>query len=191
MTFPYEILALGLALAIDAAVVCFALGLIHLDLHVRKKWERGLLLSGIFGFFQFIMLWLGSYGGFLFTFSAYGHYFQLIVAGVFILIGLKFFQESLGDEKRDLHWGFVSICLLAIATSIDALAAGVSFGTLPNASTAALEVGLITFAVCGLFYTLSQFLTQIPEKWLFRIGSLVFLYLGGEIIWGYIQKGYL
>ena len=72
--FSLEIVLLGIALAIDAAVVTFAVGLIHGEMDVASKVKRGFVICLTFGVFQAFMLWLGSYAGYLFSFSNYGFY---------------------------------------------------------------------------------------------------------------------
>lgn len=183
--FSLEMTMLGLALAIDAAVVTFAVGLLHYDMAAAQKIKRGFLISLAFGFFQFAMLWLGAYAGYLFTFSSYGYYFQFAVGLIFFGLALKFVQESINDEEKKVEWGIIPVIILAFATSIDAMASGLSFGTMPQAYWAAILVGLITFIICGLFYFSSQFFRQIPERWLLRLSALIFLFLGGQIFWGF------
>ncbi len=187
--FFSEIVLLGLALAIDAAVVAFAIGLLNLKLPSSLRWQRGATVALLFGAFQFFMLWLGSWGGYLFSFSSYGYLFQFVVAAIFFLISLKFFQESLKHEERNLEWKILPMLLLGVATSVDALAAGISFGTLPNSTSAALEVGVITVVMAGAFYAFSQFLKQIPERWLLRFASAIFLFLGAQTVWEFFYRG--
>lgn len=184
-----EILFLGLALAIDAAVVSFAIGLLHLDSSKSEKIKNALLVSLVFGSFQFLMLWLGSYGGLKFSFSSYGYLFQVVVIGIFFLIASKFVQESLKTETRRLEWGFFPVLLLAFVTSLDALVSGISIGTLPQTEVIAFQVGLLTWIVCLLFYVFSQFFQQIPEKWLLRFAAIIFLILGGSTLIGILQRG--
>lgn len=182
--FPLEIVLLGLALAIDAAVVTFAVGIIHLEHHVTKRIQRGFIISAVFGLFQAFMLWLGSYGGYLFTFSSFGFYFQIAIAVIFFGLALKMFQESLNIEEKKIEWGLIPVTILAFATSIDALLAGISLGTIPRAHLAATEIGVITFSVCGGFYFVSQFFRQIPDRWLLRFAALIFAFLGFQVFWG-------
>lgn len=184
-----EILLLGLGLAIDAGIVSFALGLTTTHEHIKHRTLKGLLVALTFGFFQFLMLWLGSYGGYLFAFSAYGYLSQVIVTGVFLLIGIKLFQESKKEEQKELKWGIGPIILLAVATSLDALAAGISLGTLPDAHVMAIKIGIITLIVCGAFYFASLFFKRIPERFLMRIGGLIFIGLAVRIVWHYISTG--
>lgn len=184
-----EILLLGLGLAIDAGVVSFALGLTTAEEGPKKRLLKGLLIALIFGFFQFLMLWIGSYGGYLFTFSSYGYLSQVVVCGVFLLIGAKLFQEAQRDEQKELDWGLVSLLIFALATSLDALAAGISLGALPDARESAMKIGLITFFVCSAFYSVSFLFSSIPHRWLMRLGGIIFTGLGLRIVWHYISTG--
>jgi len=187
-----EIVLLGVALAIDAAVVTFAIGLLHLELSVVHRTHRGLIICSAFGIFQAVMLWLGSYAGYLFTFSSFGYYFQLAIAVIFFGLAVKFINESMNMEEKKHEWGLLPVIILAFATSIDAMAAGVSLGTIPNTHYVATEVGLITFLICGCFYFLSHFFREIPDRWLLRGASLIFIFLGAQTIWtikNYIFKG--
>jgi putative Mn2+ efflux pump MntP len=178
-----EIFLLGLALAIDAAVVTFAIGILHQEFSLSEKLRSALLCSFIFGFFQFLMLFSGSYAGYLFTFSQYGHLLQVSVPMIFLLLGIKLVQEALGLETKKLQWGFFSILLLAVVTSLDALASGMSLGTVPHAQLASLIVGLVTFFTCFAFYLVSQFFSRIPERALLFFGALIFFFLSGQSFW--------
>jgi putative Mn2+ efflux pump MntP len=181
--FSTEIALMGLALAIDAAVVTFAIGLLHLELPHTHRVRRGLIICLTFGIFQAAMLRLGSYAGYLFSFSSFGYYFQVGIGVIFFGLALKFIQESLSLEEKKHEWGIIPVVILAFATSIDALAAGISLGTIPQANLAAFEVGAITFSVCGSFYLLSQFFQQIPDRWLLRGASCIFFFLSAEVFW--------
>ncbi len=184
--FSMETSLLGVALALDAAVVSFAIGILNLEATHKLKLARGLGICSLFGFFQFLMVWLGSLGGYLLSFSSYGHLFQLVVAAIFLVISIRVFQESMDDDDKHIEWGFGPLLILAIATSIDALAAGVSLGSLPFAHLSAMEIGLITFFICALAYGASNFLKNLPSKWLLRSASLIFLFLGGKILFDYV-----
>jgi putative Mn2+ efflux pump MntP len=113
----------------------------------------------------------------------FGYYTQLGIAVIFFGLALKCVQESLDIEKKKIEWGVVPVIILAFATSIDALASGVSLATVPRAYFAATEVGLITFSICACFYFISKFFRQIPDRWLLRMAALIFLFLGGEVLW--------
>ena len=182
-----EILLLGLGLAVDAGVVSFALGLLTAEEPLKARLAKGLLIALTFGFFQFLMLWTGSYGGYIFAFSAYGYLSQIVICGIFFIMGLKLFQEALKDEQKELKWGLVPLIILAFATSVDALAAGISLGTLPDAYESAILIGVITFIVCLSLFFLTFLFREIPHRWLLRFGGVIFICLGVRIIWHYIS----
>lgn len=190
--FSLEILLLGVALAIDAAVVAFAISLLHRSDNPSQKLRNGLMVSSLFGGFQFLMLWLGSYFGYLFTYSSYGYFFQVSTGMIFVALGLKCVHESFSLEEKKIEWKIVPAIILALITSIDALAAGISLGTVPRAYYSGLEVGLITFFITGSFYLFGQIFRDIPDKWLLRVASLIFFFLGAQIFWTfrtYLLKG--
>jgi len=180
--FSFETTLLGVALALDAAVASFAMGIINLELPKTVRISRGLLVCSLFGFFQAFMIWLGSLGGYFLTFSGYGHLFQLAVALIFLIIGMRAFQESLKKVSQTVEWGFFPVVILAVATSIDALVSGISMGPLPQAHTNAIEIGLITFFICGIGFSMSIFLRSFPTQWLLRLASGIFFFLGGRVL---------
>lgn len=188
-----EILLLGLGLAVDAGVVSFALGLLTVEEALNTRLTKGLIIALTFGLFQFLMLWIGSYGGYLFAFSSYGYLSQVMICGIFLIMGLKLFQEALKDDQRELKWGFLPVLILAFATSIDALAAGISLGTIPDAHEPSILIGVITFVICLSLNLLTFLFREIPHRWLLRFGGMVFIALGVRIIWFFYksQKGVL
>jgi manganese efflux pump family protein len=185
-----DILILGFALGIDAAVATFAFGVLHAERSALEKWSRGIYLFVLFGVFQSLMLWAGSRGGFHFTFSSYGHLFQLLISGVFLIIGSKIILDTLKNEDlKAVQWGLVPTLLVAVATSLDALAAGITLGTLPETHYAAIEVGLITSFLCFIFYVFAQYTQKIPAIWLQRISGMIFIFLGIKVVIDYTRLG--
>lgn len=180
--FSLETTLLGIALALDAAVVSFALGILNNDLTVGRKSSRGLLVCTLFGFFQALMIWLGSLGGYFLIFSSYGHLYQLFVALVFVVMAIRCLIESIKNESKTVVWGYTPLVILAIVTSIDALISGISMGPLPEAHTNALEIGIITFIICGMAYLSSALLKSFPARLLLLTASIIFFGLGGRIL---------
>jgi putative Mn2+ efflux pump MntP len=178
-----QIILLGLALALDAAIVAFALGLVHEKEPFFTKMRNGFLTSMIFGFFQFFMMWFGSFAGYIFTFSGYGHHFQSLIGFIFFGIAFKCVKESMESKEREIIWGILPVTLLGFATSIDALASGISLGTIPKAYLPSSIIGVITFLLSGLFYFSEQFFRQLPDRWLLRLAGFIFLFLGFQVFW--------
>ena len=184
--FSIETTLLGVALALDAAVVSFALGILSLENLKTEKLFRGVVTCLAFGIFQGLMNWLGSIGGYFLTFSSYGHLFQIIVSLIFLILALRFFQTSFKGEEASINWGLLSVLVLAFATSMDALVAGISMGPLPMAHINSIEIGLITTLICAIAFNLSFYFKALPTHWLLRLASGIFFFLGGKIFFEYL-----
>ena len=134
------ILAVGLSMDAFAVSICKGLSL-------GKIKPKHMCIAGAwFGGFQALMPLIGYYLGSLFAdmVTRYSHW---VAFALLLAIGGK---ESLGEEENVSNdMGFKSMLLLAIATSIDALAVGVSLAFLKVAILpAVLFIGCITF-VCS------------------------------------------
>lgn len=122
-----EILLIGIGLSMDAFAVSVCKGLA-----MRRVTAAKMALAGIwFGGFQALMPLLGYLLGS--RFSSYvetiGHWIAFILL---VLIGGNMIREALsgGDKEESASLAFVEMFLLAVATSIDALAVGISFAFL-------------------------------------------------------------
>ena len=151
-----EIFLVGIGLSMDAFAVSICKGLAMPA--VNKK--QALLIGAYFGVFQAVMPTLGWLLG-----SQFAHYVTRFAPWIaFVLlawIGGSMLRESLSKKEEDeevepVELRHKELFLLAVATSIDALAVGVSFSmvelTVPIYAAAAL-IGCTTFAisVAGVF----------------------------------------
>jgi manganese efflux pump family protein len=146
-----ELLLLAFALAMDAVAVSLALGL-----QLRRPSARdALLAAGMFGLFQALMPVLGYVLAFWFA-GAVSALAPWIAFTLLVLIGVKMLREAADDEaeheaEEALEAGGLTLrrtVPLAVATSIDAAAVGVTFGFLDVAVAPAVTViGLVTFAL--------------------------------------------
>ncbi len=176
-----EITFLGVALALDAAIVSFALGICIRDKALDHKLLQLGWVSVLFGVFQALTLWLGSAVGEYFTFTYFGPFFQYLVSAIFLVISLKLFTDTLKNEVKQIEWRVWAIIIMAFATSLDSFAAGISLATMPYAYMSAGWVGLITLSTCFIFSLGSHFFEKIPEKWMLRFGAFIFFVLGSQI----------
>jgi len=144
-----EVIILAVALSMDAFAVSIGLG--------AKKNTPGLALKAglFFGIFQALMPFIGYLGGkgILGWIEAYTHW---VAFGLLALIGAKMIYEGVqeGIEENISYITNKMMLVLAIATSIDAMAAGFSLTLLDaNPYVACLVIGAITFAfsVVGVF----------------------------------------
>lgn len=170
-----DIFILAIALSIDASVVSFSNGLIF----TQNKRINSLMLATAVGFFQFLMPLIG--GGLAYTVSKYVEpYDHWIVFGIFVLLGAKFIKDAFEEkeeEKVNCYLCFSYILLVSIATSIDALGAGVSIafsGT--KLLIPAIIIGIITFLNSLLGFWSGYLFKKFPTKNL-EISSGVILIL--------------
>ena len=142
-----ELFLIAVGLSMDAFAVSVCKGL-----SVRKVRLRHLLLAGLyFGGFQFLMPVIGWLLGVRFEhlIQSVDHW---IAFGLLSIIGLSMIRESRsGAEELNDDFGFRTMLLLAVATSIDALAVGVTFAFLQvRILPAAGLIGLTTFLLSAL-----------------------------------------
>ena len=119
------LIAVGLSMDAFAVAVCKGLAM------PKMSWKGAAIVGLYFGGFQALMPFLGYLlgAGFKDAISAYDHWVAFILLA---LIGGNMIRESREDEEEslDASLSFRSMVLLAIATSIDALAVGVTLAFL-------------------------------------------------------------
>ncbi len=139
-----ELIFIAVGLSMDAFAVAVSRGLC-----VREHQWRNALVTGVyFGVFQAAMPLVGYFVGRYFK-DAIASWDHWIAFGLLVIIGLNMLREAFrSDDKPDPAYGFKKMVLLSLATSIDALAVGVTFGFLQvNILPAVLLIGTITFAI--------------------------------------------
>ena len=149
MTF-IELFLIGVGLSMDAfaAAICQGLSM------TRIEWGHALTVGLYFGGFQALMPFIGWMLGSQFAdrIQQYDHWIAFILL---VLIGGNMIREALsGDEEdaaqaeTDLRLDHKKLFLMAIATSIDALAIGVTFAFLETAILPAIGIiGCTTFCI--------------------------------------------
>lgn len=152
----WEILLIGLGVSADAFAVSMCKGV-----EMKKIiWKYALLIALFFGGFQMIMPLIGWGAGSLFQkyITEFDHW---IAFGLLLLLGGKMIYDGIfdkdekkeGEEDKPLKLGLGTLLVMAIATSIDALAVGVTFAFL--SVNIWLAVGIIgattfTFSLIGV-----------------------------------------
>lgn len=176
-----DILILAIALSIDACVVSFSNGLIF----TQNKRVNSLMLAASVGFFQFLMPVIGyflaqSINKYV---EPYDHW---IVFGIFVLLGAKFIRDAFKDEKEEkinCYMCFKYIFLVSIATSIDALGAGVSIAfTKTQIWFTAIIIGVITFINSLLGFWGGYLFKKFPTKNLEITGGIILILLAFKIL---------
>lgn len=211
----WEVLLLGLALSMDACAVGMTNGMTNPKLKVKGA----LLIGGLFGFFQFLMPLIGYYitgviaNAFLSTFEKISAWVSFALLGV---LGGKMIFECVrdwikakrekavcqtcfsdSDEVKTTEAGmrslenlsFGKLILQAIATSIDALAVGVTLqmsaitqGLVLGAWGSTLTIGVTTFILStGAVYIGKAIGDKLADKASF-FGGLVLVAIGLKIL---------
>lgn len=140
-----ELIFLAAGLSMDAFAVSVCKGLAMKKISIKKM----SIVGTWFGGFQALMPLIGYILGSAFEsyIKSFDHWIAFILLA---LIGANMIKESLSsdDEKENDSLDFKTMLLLAIATSIDALAVGITFALLPNVNiiAAILFIGIFTFA---------------------------------------------
>lgn len=172
-------LATGVGLSMDAMAVCISSGL---ACGGRVRPVQALAMAGTFGAFQALMPTLGYLGGTALSgcLTSFDHW---VAFGLLAAVGGKMLWEGRGkdDDERPrgdpFAWRY--LLLLGIATSIDALAVGV---------TIAVEPGLLPWWRSVLLIGATTFLLCLPAAWLAR----AFAWLGhgrAQLIGGAVLVG--
>lgn len=175
-----EVILLAIALSMDAFAVSIGLG----SRQKTKLTALALMCGLYFGLFQALMPLLGYLGGkgVLGWVESYAHW---VAFGLLLLIGGKMIFESFaeGVEQDIARISHRVMLMLAIATSIDALAAGFALTLLDaNPFVACLIIGLVTFACSWL----GVFIGNRSGTWLESraelFGGLVLIGIGLKIL---------
>lgn len=176
------ILGIAVSLAMDAFSVCIAAGVV-----IRRPTLRHYFrLSFHFGLFQFFMPIIGYFGGMLLEkwIRDFDHW---VAFGLLSLVGLKMIRESMGDREgeeagRDPSRG-MTLVVLSVATSIDAIAVGFSFGVM---GTEILMPSIVIGVVCTLLsitgIAIGKRVGMMGGKWVERMGGIVLIAIGVKIL---------
>lgn len=176
-----DIFILAIALSIDACVVSFSNGLVF----THNKRINSLMLALSVGFFQFLMPVIGfflaqSVNKYV---EPYDHW---IVFGIFVLLGAKFIKDAFEEEKKEkinCYLCFSYIFLVSVATSIDALGAGVSIAFTKTAIWfPAIVIGVVTFINSLLGFWGGYLFKKFPTKNLEISGGVILIALAFKIL---------
>lgn len=186
-----DITFLALALAMDCFTVSIVSGVI-----IRKYILSVILrMAVLFGLFQAMMPFIGWLGT-----SYFSHYLESvdhwIAFGLLAFLGGKMIKDSFGSEE-EAHFDpskLTSQLIFAVATSIDALAVGISFACLGYKNIEQLTLPLIVIGVCSFVMSiLGNILGVMCGKSIVKrlklefIGGVILLLVGFRILYEHIS----
>lgn len=186
----WEVILLALALSMDAFAVAICKGLSI----GKTRLSEPLIVGAWFGIFQGLMPLLGYLLGsaFLVYIEKVDHWIALILLGI---IGINMIRESFSKEEEacDCCLGFSAMLVMAIATSIDALAAGLAMivgfdfapavgGNIPALLIAVGSITLITFALSAIGVKIGSVFGSRFKNKAELAGGVILILLGVKIL---------
>ena len=179
-----ELLLLALGVSMDAFAVSICKGL------AMKKagLKEGLTCGGWFGGFQAIMPLIGFFLGTLFAeaIQAVDHWVAFILLG---FIGVNMLKEAFDKdcdccEEHNADLSVKTMFVMAVATSIDALAVGISLAMAGNVDifTAVILIGLFTCGMSAVGVKIGNVFGSRFEKKAQLAGGLILILLGLKIL---------
>ncbi len=179
------ILLTGFALAMDAFAVSVTKGMTLRKITSFISFK----IAFFFGLFQGLMPFIGWFVGIRFQIyiQAVDHWIALFLLS---FIGLKMIFEAYEDSNNpeitvtcDDELDNRELIILSIATSIDALAVGISFAFLNvHIIPLCLSIGLITFVLCFLGVMIGKFLGPVFKNYSQIIGGIILILIGINIL---------
>lgn len=184
-------LLVAVGLSMDAFAVSISSGICLPGM----KWRHALRAAFAFGFFQFLMPILGWLGGIRFrnAIQGFDHWIAFLLL---VLVGGKMIKECFSSEdvcectekSNILNWW--GLLVLAVATSIDALAVGLSYSFLgkPILFPAAI-IGIVTFCLSLIGCESGRRLGAKFGRGAEFVGGLVLIGIGISILAEHLAKG--
>jgi len=175
------IIIIALALAMDA----FAVSIVSGTVYKKLKVKHALRMALSFGAFQAFMPLVGSLAGLTIRdhIAEYDHW---VAFGLLAAVGGKMIYESFKiapHEKNSNPANITVLLFLSIATSIDALAVGITLSVLQVSILLAVTIiGLITFVLSYLGVYIGKKVGHFFEGQIEAIGGLVLIALGIKIL---------
>ena len=176
---------IGIGLSMD----CFAVSLAIGTTTKTRLVYAAVIIAIFFGAFQAGMTFFGWLAGssIIGLISAYDHWIAFILLAI---VGGKMIWEGVRGGEEEAHIEaiqMVPVIVLSLATSIDALAVGVSFGVLQTeVLIPAIIIGLVCFAISFAGVMLGERLEDILGNKMEIIGGLILILIGINILAGHL-----
>ena len=175
-----EIVLISIGLAMDAFAVAVCKGLSM----KKMEWKKAVIVAFYFGGFQALMPAIGFFLGVSFEelVTKVDHWIAFILLGI---IGINMIKEAFDKEKETINDSIdiKTMTILAIATSIDALAVGITFAFLKvDLLTAVTLIGVITFALSLIGVKIGNKFGDKYERKAELIGGIILILMGLKIL---------
>ena len=179
-----ELFLLGVGLSMDAFAVSVCKGLAMKKATLKSQMTCGLWFGG----FQALMPLIGFFLGALFA-DAIKSFDHWIAFGLLVLIGANMLKEALEQEcdcceEHDADMSVKTMFVMAVATSIDALAVGISLAMAGDVNiwAAIALIGVTTCALSALGVKIGNIFGSRYEKKAEFAGGVILILLGLKIL---------
>lgn len=186
---PLEILFIAVGLSMDAFAVSLASGATMKRLHLPNALKMGLFFGG----FQAFMPVLGWAAGLSMKnfISAWDHWIAFVllsaVGGKMVYEALKIKEEEECGGPKTCPFDTGTLTVLALATSIDALAVGLTFSLLQvSIITPVLVIGLVTFLMSVAGVKIGSKGGHFFEHKMEAAGGFILIAIGLKILLGHL-----
>jgi len=175
-----ELLLLSVGLGMDAFAVSVCKGISM----KKMDWKKAIIIGLYFGGFQALMPVIGYFLGSAFEslITNIDHWIAFILLGI---IGGKMIKDSFVDESDNCNddVSFKTMFVLAVATSIDALAIGITFAFLNvNLILAVTIIGVITFILAVIGTKIGNRFGDKYQNKAELVGGIILVLLGIKIL---------
>ena len=176
----FNIFMIAIGLSMDAFAVTLAKSM---TMKSKDLLKYAFILALFFGGFQAFMPFIGWFLGTYFHqfINSFAHF---VAFGLLLFIGINMIKETLSEEEEnDDKLDIKTIILLAIATSNDAFAVGVSFALLNvNIFYAISIIGIVTFAICFVGVFIGHKLGDFLDKYAGIAGGVILIAIAIKIL---------
>ena len=176
-----DVFFIGVGLSMDAFAVSICKGLKMKVIDLKQSF----IIAFFFGAFQLMMPLIGYAlsASFVEYINKYSHWIAFVLL---LVIGVNMIREALGDSEEEKEviesvTDFKELFMLAIATSIDALAVGVTFGTM-GSKLEVILIGITTFAISlGGVFIGNAFGVKYKSK-AEVVGGIILIIIGLKVV---------
>ncbi|MBS4538170.1 manganese efflux pump [Clostridium sp. D2Q-11] len=177
-----NIIIISIALALDASGVALSIGI---DRRIKDRDKIFFIIN--FGFFQFLLAFLGGYFGCLFNF----YVFKLpsVMGGVIIaIVGIFMIKEGFTEEAKIDKFTFIIKIFIGISVSIDAFVVGFSsfnyISSIIIIINYSIIIGLITAFMTSVSFNISTKISKIKfvREYADFLGGIILILFGIKMI---------
>jgi putative Mn2+ efflux pump MntP len=176
---------MAIGLSADAFAVSITSGLLIRNIKVNKALKIALFFGGFQAFMPLIGWFVGlTCRDFL---AQFDHWIAFVLLGC---IGIKMIYEALDKDAKECKFNPLdsyTLLTLAIATSLDALAAGLGLSVLKTSiALSVTTIGIITFIFCFLGVFIGHKFGDFFEQKIEILGGSILIFIGSKILFEHL-----